>query len=107
MRAFWGHSTCHGGICGASGCKSETEIKACCVAVTSCTAYYGGYTSDWWTFHAECVLETHTHSYRTCMKPPSSPPADASGMRAKPAAPSASSLLPWANVQRDPRAHRP
>ena len=68
MRSFRGHSSCRGGVCGASGCWSGTEIKACCMAVTSCTAYYGS-GGDWWTFHGECVLKTHGHSYSTCMKP--------------------------------------
>ena len=74
MRGFRGHSSCRGGVCGASGCWSETEIKACCMAVTSCTAYYG-VSRDWWTFHGECVLETHRHTYRTCMKPTNQPPS--------------------------------
>ena len=68
QRRYKGHSTCRGGVCGASGCMSETEIKACCIAVTSCTAYQGG-GNAWWTFHGECVLTTHVNAMKVCMKP--------------------------------------
>lgn len=75
-RAYGGHPSCHGvaGVCGSSGCNTEAQIQACCLATSdTCTAYYGT-SSTWWTFHGPCQHVSHQHPYRICWRPSPPPP---------------------------------